>query len=358
MKSRIKAIANKCSGCGNDMVFNPDFGCIVCPACSNKKEIISSSSIKKHDLNKANSTTNNNAEWASQIKSMSCPNCGAKIILNNYQASSKCPYCTSSLIASMENFSGTKPDAIIPFAFSKEKAVNVFKENIVNKAFISKSFKNNINTNEIQGYYFPVFMFDAECSTIFNGRLYENYEVKDKDGNTETKRKYFDISGHKITRHNDIEVEASTKLSQFEMNFIKPFDKQLLKSYTDDYVYGFELEHYNNSIADCYLQAQQIMKSEIKNSILFNYKYDGIDSFDMINTFENPKYSYVFYPMYRINYTHKNNNYSNIMNGQTGKIYGDYPKSTAKIILAVLGGLLGFLAVLAIPALFILLAFL
>lgn len=358
MSPRIKAVANKCSGCGNDMVFSPDTQSVSCPSCNTSKKIKDSTTYSKHDVTNKSELTDKNTSWANQTKNMECPNCAAKVILNNYQASSKCPYCTTDLIASIEKFNGLKPDAIIPFSFSKEKAASVFKERLATKAFISKKIKNSITTNEICGYYFPVFMFDAESSTVYNGRLYENYTVKDKDGNSETKRRYFDISGHKISKHNQIEIEASSKLHQMEMSLIKPFNKHQLKAYQDDYVFGYELEYYNNSILDCYNQAKRIMEGEIKQGILFNYKYDGIDFFDMNSTFTNPKYSYVFYPMYRINFSHNGKTYSNIMNGQTGAICGDYPKSAGKIALAVLGGILGFLLVFLIPTLFILFAFL
>ncbi|MBR4998856.1 MAG: hypothetical protein IKY10_03150 [Clostridia bacterium] len=358
MANRIKALANKCSGCGCDMVFNADSQCVTCPSCNKSKAIKSLSSIQKHDVAKKVELTDKNTSWATQAKNMACPNCGAKVLLNNYQASSKCPYCTTDLIASIDDFNGLKPDAIIPFAFGKEKAATIFKDKLDTKAFISKKIKNAINTNEICGYYFPVFMFDAEASTMYHGRLYENYTVKDRDGNSETKRKYFDISGHKITKHENIEIEASSKINQMQLSLIKPFNKNQLKPYQDEYVYGYELEYYNNSILDCYSQAQQIMKGEIKQSILFNYKYDGIDSFEMSNNFTSPKYTYAFYPIYCINYSHKGKNYSNIMNGQTGTLQGDYPKSAGKVALALIGGILGFLLIFLIPALFVIFAFL
>ena len=48
-------------------------------------------------------------------------------------------------------------------------------------------------------------------------------------------------------------------------------------------------------------------------------------------------------PMYRINFNYKNKKYSNIINGQTGKVGGNIPKSKFKIALIVIGIILGFL---------------
>ncbi|MBQ8615834.1 MAG: hypothetical protein IJ415_04635 [Clostridia bacterium] len=343
MKKEIKALSNKCSGCGDDIIFNPDLNCVVCPSCKQTKSIKPNSQYSKHGVeNKADLLDKNN-EWASQNKTMSCPNCGAQVVLNKFQASSNCPYCNSELVASMEKFTGLKPDAIIPFKFGKEKAIEMFKEKIKNKWLVPSKFKKSISAKEVHAYYFPTFIFEADCHTRYEGRLYETYTVKDKDGNSETRRRYFNISGIKDTKHEGIEVEASTKLTQYELNLVRPYDKKQAQAYTDEYVYGFDLEYYSNSVNETYTQAQTIMKQDIKNQILRGYNYDGVDSFTMFNEFSNPKYSYVMLPMYRINYSYKNKNYSNIMNGQTGALGGDYPKSALKISMIVLLIMLAFL---------------
>ena len=196
-------------------------------------------------------------------------------------------------------------------------------------------------------------MFEANCSAVYSGRLYENYEVKDKDGNTETRRKYFNIKGTKHSRYENVEIEASSKLSQFELNYIKPYRMELSKAYANEFVYGYDMECYNTSVLDCHKQAQTIMQQKLKKEILSDYHYDGIDHFEMLPTFTNEKYTYVMLPIYRINYSHKNKNYSNVMNGVSGALGGDYPKSIGKILLIVLA----IMAVVAIPFVMFIISF-
>ena len=334
MNKKVKALLNKCSGCGDDMVFNPDANCVVCPSCKNSRVIPINTNVEKHDVN--STLTDKNTQWAEQNKAMSCPNCGAQVVLNKFQAASSCPYCNSDLVVSLEKFNGLKPDAILPFKFGKDKAAQMFKDRIKNKWFAPSKFKKNVSAKEIHGYYFPAFVFNANCQSKFSGRLYTTHTKKDKDGNTETYRKYFNISGTKLTQHNGIEIEASSKLTQYELNLVRPYTTNQAQSYTDDYVYGYDLEYYNNSVVDAYKQAQNIMKQDIKKEILKEYHYDGIDSFTMDNNFSNAQYSYIMLPLYRINFMLKNKTYSNIMNGQTGTLGGDYPKSALKITLLVL----------------------
>ena len=62
-----------------------------------------------------------------------------------------------------------------------------------------------------------------------------------------------------------------------------------------------------------------------------------------MTSFYNQKYKYCMLPIYRINFSYKNKTYTNVMNGQTGSLGGDYPKSAGKISLVVILSILGFL---------------
>lgn len=334
MAGKVKATLSKCSGCGDDMIFNPDSDCLFCVSCKSQKQIKSQLGLPKHDIKEQDIlSSHKNSEWLNHSKSMHCPNCGAQVLLQQFQTSANCPYCNTDLIADKEEFSGLKPDAIIPFKFGKEKAEELFKSTLKNKMFINSDFKRSITANDIQSYYFPAFLFDASCSTVFSGELYGTYTVEDKDGNSHTKKRYFHIGGNKNTFHSNIEIEASTKLSQYELNMIKPYNFVQSKIYTNEYVFGYSMECYSSSLKDSDLQAESIIKREIKNSILSDYRYDGVSSFSMQTNFLNKNFSYCLLPVYRFNYTHKNKNYSNVMNGQTGKLGGSYPKSGWKIAL-------------------------
>ena len=337
MRKKITALTKKCSSCGFDMVFDPDKKSLFCVSCHNKQDIVSKPGLNKHNLNTEDTLLNHeNQEWAQEMKTMQCPNCGAHSVLQNFNTSATCPYCNTSLIASNEHFNGLKPDSIIPFQFGKSKAEQLFKEKLKKKWFLPNKFKNSINADEINAYYFPTFVFDAECSTNYTGRLYKNVKSRKENGETETVRKYFHIDGLKETKHENIEIEASTHLSQYELEAIKPYDFKQAENYSDAYVQGYSLEHYSNSAKDSYKKAKSIIKKEIKEIILNKYKHDGVDDFEMDTMFSNEKYSYCVLPLYRINYSYKNTNYSNVMNGQTGSLGGKYPKSGWKISLLVM----------------------
>ncbi len=337
MPKKIKALTSNCAGCGDNMVFNPEVDMLFCPSCKSTKPIKSVAGIPKHDFEEKNlNASNKNEEWLKTNNSMECPNCGAHVVLHNYQVTSNCPYCDTSLIASKDNSSALQPDAIIPFKISRQQAESMFKQKIKGKSLVPKEFKQSVEADDIHAYYFPAFVFDANCLSTYSGRLYNTYTVKDKNGFTETKKRYFPIHGQKNTNHSNIEIEASSKLTQNELLTIKPYNFNQSVNYTDEFVFGYELECNSNSLIDSSKHAKTIVEQNIKNEILSKYSYDGVENLNIQTNYNSFKYSYCALPIYRINYTYKNKKYSNVMNGQTGALGGNYPKSTAKIVAIVL----------------------
>ena len=107
--------------------------------------------------------------------------------------------------------------------------------------------------------------------------------------------------------------------------------------YDSNFVRGYSIEHYEDRLSDCYKHAQEGMKKAIREIILSKYDYDTVDYLNMNVKFSNELYSYRMLPIYSFEFEWKKNKYMVLMNGQTGKVGGGYPKSALKIFLTVLG---------------------
>ena len=347
---KVEAYSTKCSSCGDNMIFSPDAKALVCHSCSQKKAIDVDANVDSHPVLVNEETVKiKNSEWASSQKNMNCPNCGAIVSLPSYDTTATCPYCESHLTANKEERDGLKPDGIIPFAFGKEKAHELFKNKIKSNWLTPRSLKKQISADVIHAYYFPAFVFNASCFSSYNGRLYKNYTTKASDGRTVTERRYFSISGEITSNHSGIEIEASTRLSQTELTSVRPYLFKKAVKFSEEYTLGFVQECHSDSVEECYPKAQGIIKNEIRDLILKKYDYDGVQSLKIDTDFNNPTFSYYSLPMYRMNYTYKNKQYSNVMNGQTGSLGGKVPKSPFKICLIVIA----ILAIILLPFLLV-----
>ena len=120
-----------------------------------------------------------------------------------------------------------------------------------------------------------------------------------------------------------------------------PFDYSKAYAFKDDYILGYNVEYYNESLAQTEKIAQVIYEKEIKQAILRKYpQANGISSLNLKKTFSNQAYSLHLVPVYRFEYSFRKKTYTTYMNGQTGKVNNNLPKSLPKIIATILLALL------------------
>ena len=64
-------------------------------------------------------------------------------------------------------------------------------------------------------------------------------------------------------------------------------------------------------------------------------KYDEVRNLSVDIDYDDETYKHIMIPVYATAYNYKGNTYPVLINGQTGKISGKYPKSKAKIAIIV-----------------------
>ena len=73
-------------------------------------------------------------------------------------------------------------------------------------------------------------------------------------------------------------------------------------------------------------------------------RYDRVRAVRLNTSYYDETYKHIFIPVYSTAYTYKDKHYNVLINGETGKIKGEYPKSPVKIaaiIIVILGILFG-----------------
>lgn len=333
---KVLSMQNKCVGCGANLVFNPKSQDLFCEKCESHYQIVNDGRIVLHDLTKSASKDKKYDDFVNQNKMFKCPNCGANVILNQFEISKKCPYCEASLVIEENNFPGLKPDAVIPFQFNKEQAGNSFVNSVKKRFFVPNKFKKNIPQSDINGIYIPAFGYSTKTISVYNGELYEEYEETDADGNSVTHRSYFKVSGTHDAEFCDIMVESSSKITQAEINGFLPYKTKYRQSYLNQYILGYSVEHYNQTVQECIPTYKSIVDKSIRSQILRKYKYDGVNYLNINTEYRDEKYLYYLVPVYKFEYEYKKKRYITYMNGQTGRVDSNVPKSGLKIALVII----------------------
>lgn len=86
---------------------------------------------------------------------------------------------------------------------------------------------------------------------------------------------------------------------------------------------------------------EQELESMARSDVL--HRYDEVRNIRLHANYQKETYKHVMLPVYSTAYTYKGKQYRVLVNGQSGKVQGDYPKSPFKIaaiviaVMAVLG---------------------
>lgn len=343
MDKVIKTKETGCPNCGGTMKYSPERQKLHCENCQTCRDIAFEIIEQKRDWKDKDKGTVDTKELAKSIKNLKCPNCGANVELGKLEYSKTCPYCESSLVGVGEDLLTVEPDGIIPFTFSDVEASKKYQAGIKKKFFAPNAFKKAPPVENIKGVYIPAFSFDANSVSKYSGRLASDESYTDSRGNRRSRTTYRNIMGVHTTKNIDVVVESSSKINQVQMGDILPYPMQKLVKFQQGFIMGYTVEQYENNVYECKMIAKRIMEENIKRQILSKYHYDKVVSFDMSTDWSEEKYMYYLLPIYKCDYKYKDKTYTTIMNGQTGKVGGGYPKSAFKIAMVIIFAVLLFL---------------
>ena len=282
--------------------------------------------------------------------SMECEGCGAMVEVDATSTATTCPYCGSHYVLSKKQIESIIPDGVIPFKIDKYDVESIFTQWIKKRWLAPNILKTLYQKDKIQGIYMPYWTFDADTSTNYTAMGGINYEVEYEDSKgekrTRIETRWYPTSGHIDYFFDDVLVRASNKLSENILECIEPYNTKDIASYSPDYMSGYCAEIYTIDLKDAHDDAMNKMKNQIhymaESDVL--RRYDRVRAVRLHTSYSDETYKHIFIPVYSTAYTYKDKYYNVLINGETGKIKGEYPKSPVKIaaiIMLILGILFG-----------------
>lgn len=327
----------KCKKCGGGLAFCPSSQSLKCEKCNTEYEIKKNTVYDKHDFEMEKETKEEPLDL-SKMKSH-CSSCGAVFSGETFAISDVCSYCGAHLVIDFND--GAAPDCVIPFAFDRHTAKSKFRTGLRSKWFVPSKFKKTPPENTIESIYIPAYLCDVSTSNYYTGKLYDIH--RKSDGNTY--KTYTNISGTQNVVESNLIVECSSELAQATLNAIKPYNIAGAYKFQPDFILGYSVEYFNRNLQKCKDNLKAMAVANVRRRILDNYSYDGVDYLKIDTSYYDCCYSKIILPTYRVNYKYKGKDYSTFMNGQTGKVGGNIPRSAFKITLFVLGAILGLGAI-------------
>lgn len=322
-----KVIDYKCPACDAVLKFNPHGQNWKCEYCRSEYEL---TDLKSQEVKLETKVEKNEKK---NLDSYNCPNCGASVIAMENTSTTTCPYCRNTTILKDKLEGEFNPNFVIPFKYTKEDAKNAFKKFHKGKILMPKAFNDEKNINEMTGIYIPFWLYDidtkgditATCKRI---KTYSNADY------IYTKTDVYQASRSGNMSLKKVPVDGATRFDNSIMNSIEPFDYKDLKEFSYSYLSGFLADKYDVKKEDAYNEALQrsikstedILKKDIRG-------YDSVIVNSNNITGENQDTKYCLLPVWMLNIKYKDKIYPFAMNGQTGKLVGDYPVDKKKAVL-------------------------
>lgn len=371
-------VTYKCPNCGSAMEFDGESGKLHCDNCGTQMTV---EEFKRRQENTASGAAGAEAyetedgmpeeplgedtyteaeaeeEQTVRMQVYHCPSCGAELMTDENTAAVICSFCGNPGLISDRMSGVRKPKAVLPFKITREQAVERFLKWTRNGLLTPSDFTSQNTLEKITGMYVPYWLYDYQVNVAMRARATRSHVTR--RGDTEyTYTDHYNVYRSVDTEFEKIPVDASERMDDQVMESLEPYDYDGLQDFDMAYLSGYVAEKYNFS-SD---KLQGRAKNRAREAAL-GVTRGTIDCYDTVSVTEQrvnireKKVEYVMLPVWVLNYRYQGNNYSFILNGQTGRLNGKLPISGGKVAkwfgiitgasfvllmaIGILGGLLG-----------------
>ncbi len=333
---------NYCKSCGGETYFSAKDKGLVCKNCGNVFPIKYEYTFQKNDFDKHVELEKD--ELALSMKNVKCSSCGANVMMSKHQLQTRCLYCGAETTEQSAKKKLMYIDSVVPFRFSKAEALSKIKSTVKKRFYANKRIFKGVSEDDIVGVYVNTFVFDFNTRSHYEGVLSYTETKKDNEGKEYEETHHKLVSGTLDKFFQNITIESNSNLEQKELRSIMPYEYTSAVAFKQEFMKGYVLEYHDKMFNECVEAAQEIVKANIENSILFKYNCDRIVTLNLDVEYIDKKYNYCLVPVYFVNRVYKDRNYKVVMNGQTGKI-GRLPKDKIRVFLTILLIALGIVGI-------------
>jgi hypothetical protein len=234
--------------------------------------------------------------------------------------------------------SSIEPEAHLPFAVDKAKAVEAFHKWIKSLTMAPGMLKKTADLSSIKAVYLPYWHVNSMSYCDYKGERGDNYTEKehytDAQGNSQTrnvtKTRWNPVSGQVRNHFEAVFVSGSSSLPDKHAEHLKPKDFKKLQPGVPGSG-EHTVEKYSLDPRSGFNKARAVMDNhlteQIKKDIGGNQQKVGKKDIRHVGV----AIRHVLAPGYLATYKFRGKDYNVAINGATGEVTGDYPVSAAKV---------------------------
>lgn len=345
-----------CPACGAEAQWNPGKKALVCPFCGTTSpaqvELTASGAevIKEHDLVAALRGIPDEARgWQAKKISVRCQSCQAISVFDPERVGQRCNFCGSSALVPYEEIKEAfRPESLLPMKLSEDQVRDSIRRWYGSRWFAPNQLKGAALTDTVKGLYIPYWTFDAQVHADWTAEsgyhYYETEAYRDANGNTQTrqvqKTRWVPSAGSLDHFFDDELVPASRGVQPAMLRRIEPFPttKELVP-YQPGFLAGWVVERYQIDLVSAAKEARVDMDAEMERLCAAQVPGDTYRSLQVGTDYSGQTFKHILVPIWLLTYDYGPRHFQVVINGYTGAIAGQYPKSWVKIALAVVAAL-------------------
>jgi LSD1 subclass zinc finger protein len=374
-----------CKSCGAKLSFAPGSKTLKCPYCAATNDIPESDdTVEELSLEDWLAKLENESETHQQ-EQIKCTNCGGEQTLAANLYASACTFCGTPLTSKSYAQRLIKPKSLVPFKITKVQAQDKWRAWIRGLWLAPGALKKYAQSDGgMKGIYVPYWTFDAQTYTRYSGQrgddYSESYETTNSKGErvteTRTRTDWTNVSGEVSFFHDDVLVPGSTSsfagggssagaaemqkalVAQAGMvgnmiaakfsSSLRTWNTKELVPYQEEYITGFQAEAYQVGLKAAFVTAKQMIDGKVEQLVRADIGGDH-QRISSVNTqYSHLTFKHILLPMWVSAYIYGGKTYRFVVNGQTGEVQGESPKSGWKIFFLVCGILIAVFIFLAV----------
>ena len=336
-------MATLCKNCARALVFDPRTQRLVCSSCGSTfapEEIEAESMPYREDMEAVSAEEAYGEKSADTMDCYvyQCAECGGEIIINGTEASTTCVYCGNPNVVFSRISKQKRPELVLPFAITREKAIELVHKKIDKGLFIPKGIKH-FKPECVRGIYIPYWIVNADYTNavVISGQV--------RTGKHSVTR-YYGRAGEMHIKN--LPLDASRALTDESSFRLEPYDLTLLKPFDEDYLAGF-YSNVSDVVYNDLRHAALLRANEYFNEEAINNVSDSASNKKVISSYPSLLLDndmvYAMLPAWFITFRYKGKPNTILVNGQSGKVVCGLPWN--KILFYTLLGLAGIIATVA-----------
>lgn len=297
--------------------------------------------------------------WGKLRNMLHCQQCNAELSYPQGTVATSCPYCGSNSVnVSQSEQALFQPQALIPFTI-KPANLKPFTDQWIHDGWMHPSaLKNSVRINNFVPFYIPFWAFSTQIALNWEAEVAHTvteryYDSSSKSWKTRTRTEWRWENGNVQKTYTNYLVSGvnAKRLNPVILENLNPFSMDNLVSFDPDYLVGINANAYDVDLNNAWATAKSNIRDEAKDLAVADASNPTVRNLSIDMNYSNERWRYLFLPVFIAVYQFEGKSYQVMVNGQTGKVFGQKPIDWTKVWLAIAGallpGILGFLIGLA-----------